>query len=246
MITTIKISKSYTEKVGYKINLLNEISINVNSNEFLSILAPAGSGKTTLLKILSGLDTPSDGEINSDYNKSIYIPSKPSSFPWLSVFENIKFNSRKNEADLLKIVDMVGLHGYEDHFPHKKSEGFRFRISLGRAIANGPDIIIIDEPFNNLNTATREEIYLLLRNLHQELAIPIILGTTNISEAIFLSDRIYLMKKNPGEIIEEIKTPLPSGRDIRIMQNDIFINIRSEIENKFYKIAGRQLYNFSL
>lgn len=241
-----KISKRYTDRVGYNINLLKEISFSIEDNNFTTLLAPVGSGKTSLLKILAGLDLQTSGVIETNCNKRIFIPSQPSSFPWLSVSENIRLNSNYNKEEIFEIIDLVGLHGYEDHFPHNKSEGFRFRISLGRAIANKPDIIFIDEPFNNLNTSTRQEIYYLMRSIFIQKSIPIIFGTTNITEAIYLSDKIYLMKKNPGEIVDEVNIKLTDKREIDIMNGKEFISIRTEIENTFKDRIDRQLYNFSI
>jgi ABC-type nitrate/sulfonate/bicarbonate transport system ATPase subunit len=241
-----KISKRYTDKVGYNINLLKDISLSVNSNQFITILAPVGSGKTSLLKILAGLDSHTEGEIKTDFKNRVFIPSLPSSFPWLSVGENIRFNSKFDESRLNEIINLIGLYGYEDHFPHNKSEGFRFRISLGRALANDPDVIIMDEPFNTFNTSTRREIYTLVGSIAQLTSISFILGTTNITEAIYLSDKVYLMKKNPGEIIDELKINLPDDRNHNIMDTDEFISIRSKIENVFKDRADRVLYNFSI
>lgn len=241
-----KLGKLYTDKVGYRINLLENISFDLDGDKFIGILAPAGSGKSSLLKILAGLDEPTSGNIDTNYEKKVLIPSLPSSFPWLNVYENISFASKMDDKGIAKIIELVGLHGYEDHYPANKSEGFRFRISLGRALANEPDIIIIDEPFNNLNTATRKEIYTLLRTVSQKVSIPFILGTTNITEAIYLTEKVYLMKKNPGEIVDEIVIDLPHDRTLDIMDTDEFISLRSKIELTFKDRADRVLYNFSI
>jgi len=241
-----KIGKLYTDKVGYRINLLANISFSVEGNEFIGILAPAGSGKSSLLKILAGLDIPTSGNIETNYKRKVFIPSITSSFPWLNVEENIAFAAKLDAKGISEIINMVGLHGYEDHYPHNNSEGFRFRISLGRALANEPDVIIIDEPFNNLNTSTREEIYELLLSISRQVSIPFILGTTNITEAIYLTDKVYLMKKNPGEIVDEIKIDLPVDRTLDIMESDNFVSIRSNIEKIFKDRADRTLYNFSI
>lgn len=238
------ISKSYTDKVGYKINLLKDVSFNICDNEFVSILAPRGSGKTSLLKIIAGLEIPTNGNINTEKQKVVYIPSPPSSFPWLNVEQNISFNSNYDNDKISNIIKLVGLHGYEYHYPHNKSEGFRFRISIGRALANNSDLIVIDEPFNNLNTATRKEIYYLVRQIHK--LIPIVFGTTNISEAIYLSDKVFLMKKNPGKIIDSINIELPEDRKIDIMEDKNFNSIRNKIEDIFKNKTDRMLYNFSV
>lgn len=240
------ISKKYTDKVGYTINLLKDISLNISKSNFTSVIAPVGSGKTSLLKILSGLDSPTSGKISTNLERRIFIPSSPSSFPWLNVLDNISFNSSLTNKEIVDIIKSVGLNGYENHYPHNNSEGFRFRISLGRAIANNPEMIIIDEPFNNLNAATRTEIYILLRSIINKYSIPIIFGTTNITEAIFLSEEIYLMKKNPGEIIDKIIVDFPANRSTDIFESDKFNELRTKIENIFKKKTDSQLYNFSI
>ncbi|MBK7106615.1 MAG: ABC transporter ATP-binding protein [Ignavibacteriae bacterium] len=240
------ISKEYKDKVGYVIQLLENISFSVFKGEFVSVLAPKGSGKTSLLKIIARLENPSSGKIIEEKKNIVFIPSKPSSFPWLNVYDNISFNSKMNEKEIAEIINLVGLHGYENHFPNAKSEGFRFRISLGRTLANNPDLIIIDEPFNNLNDKTREEIYLLLRKVFIEKKISILFGTTNITEALFLSDKIYLMKKNPGEIIEKLKVELSAKRNLEILESEQFQSSRNQIEDIFKKKLESKLYHFSV
>ncbi len=240
------ITKDYSDKVGYKIHLLEDISFSIEKNQFVSILAPKGSGKTSLLKIIAGLEKPTEGNIVFNDNKIIYIPTKPSSYPWLNVQQNIGFKSKLNDSEISDIIKMVGLKGYEDHFPNDKSEGFRFRISLGRALANRPSLIIIDEPFNNLSSQTREEIYSLLRNVYLNLKISVLLGTTNITESIYLSDRILLMKKNPGKIIDELNVEFDTTREISVLETNEFKDQRNKIEEIFKHKLDRALYHFSV
>lgn len=245
LIKIKNISKIYTDEVGYKIHLLENVSFTINKNEFVSILAPKGSGKTSLLKIISNLNDYTKGDIENP-NKVVFIPSQPSSFPWLNVLENIKFHSQLNSDEIQEIINLVGLSGYEDHFPDNNSEGFRFRISLGRALAHFPDIVVIDEPFNSFNSETRKEVYSLLRSVFNRKEISIVLGTTNISEAILLSDKIYLMKKSPGEIINEVNIELPKDRNIKLFESSDFIDIRTQIERTFRKNIESHFYNFSV
>ncbi len=240
------VSKIYSDEVGYKIHLLENISFSLTKGKVTTFLAPKGSGKTSLLNIIAGLEKSTTGSVIKNCNKVAFIPSEPSSFPWLNVEENIKFASKLGNAEIKKIITLVGLEGYEDHFPNNKSEGFRFRIALGRALAYQPEIIVIDEPFNNLNSTTREEIYLMLRDVIEENDVTIVLGSTNISEAIFLSDRIIIMKKKPGEIIDEIEISFTSKRDINTITGNDFINYRNKIEEIFYKKLNKHLYRFSV
>lgn len=245
-LSTKNISKKYTDSVGYTISLFENISVDIEDNQFVTFLAPKGAGKSSLLKILAGLDKPSSGIIEAPNIKRVLIPSKPSSFPWLNVRDNIQFNSQMRVEEVQSVIDMVGLHGYEDHFPHNKSEGFRFRMSLGRSLANNPDIILIDEPFNNLNSATRKEVYDLLISIKKVTSKTIIFGTTNISEAILLSDKICLMKKNPGEIIEDLLIELSEERSSELLGTEEFVMLRKRIENIFIEKAERLIYNFSI
>ncbi|MEE9431084.1 MAG: ATP-binding cassette domain-containing protein [Melioribacteraceae bacterium] len=246
MLKIENISKVYTDSVGYKIHLLENITLEVPKKGCSTILAPKGSGKTSLLRIIANLEKETSATIEKTSKKIAYIPSKPSSFPWMNVQSNIEFGLENSKSDVNKIIKLVGLEGYEDHFPHNKSEGFRFRIALGRALANNTDAIVIDEPFNNLNSLTRQEIYLLVRKIIIETDVTIILGTANITEAIFLSDKMFLMKKKPGEIIDEISIDLPTDRQINLLESEKFIKYRNLIEETFKNKLGRLLYNFSV
>ncbi len=248
MLEIKNISKSYTDGFGFTIILLNNVSFTVQDAKICSIIAPSGSGKSSLLKIVAGLESASNGEIVNNNSKDvIYIPSEPSSFPWMNVKENIQFGIKDNNAiDIDSIVKIVGLDGYETHFPHSKSLGFRFRISLGRSIAHKPSVIVIDEPFNKMDEETRSELYLLVRNIAKLLNISFLFATTNISEALFLSDQIHLMKKNPGEIFESIINTLPAEREMSIFSSKEFIHLRAQIENSFKSIDSQVLFNISI
>ncbi len=240
------ISKVYTDSVGYKIHLLENISIEIPKNGCSTILAPKGSGKSSLLRIISNLEKETSGTIKKIAKRVVYIPSNPSSFPWMNVQDNIEFGLENTKDDVSGFIEFVGLKGYEDHYPHNKSEGFRFRIALARVLANNSDVIVIDEPFTNLNSVTRQEIYLLMRKVIVETDVTIILGTANITEAIFLSDKIYLMKKKPGEIIDEIKIDLPVDGQDNLLESKDFIKYRNSIEDIYQNKLGRLLYNFSV
>ncbi len=240
------ISKIYSDEVGYKIHLLENISFSITKGKITTFLAPKGSGKTSLLNIIAGLEKPTAGSVIKNCNKITFIPTEPSSFPWLDVEENIKFASKLSDIEINKIIALVGLEGYEDHFPHNKSEGFRFRIALGRALAYKPDIIVIDEPFNNLNNITGKEILSMLRKIQEEIKLTIIFGSSNISEAIFLSDKVYLMKKKPGEIISELDINFGTKRNIKIITKEEFNKYRNKIESIFNEKVDKLLYRFSM
>ncbi len=200
---TIKIeqlTKNYSDIFGYTIHLFKDISFNIEQGKVTSILASQGSGKSTLLKIVAGVE---EGIYKAD-GRRIFIPTKQSSFPWLNVNENIKFNNKSISGESVKeIINFVGLEGYEDHYPDNNSVGFRFRISLARAIINNPQLILIDESISTLPYKRKLEFYLLLRKVTSQKGIPILYSTSSVSEAIRLSDKIILLNQTPSKIVCE-------------------------------------------
>lgn len=194
------LSKNYSDISGYTIQLFENISFNIETEKITTLLAPKGIGKSTLLKMIAGLDE----ETKKSGGKRIYISTKPSSFPWLNVRENITFNMKNvDDNELKSLIKFVGLEGYEDHFPNNDSVGFRFRISLAQAIINNPELILIDESISILSFKRKLELFSLLRKVASEKCIPILYSTSLVSEAIRLSDKIILIEQLPSKIVSE-------------------------------------------
>jgi len=188
------INKTFSYKNGLNVTLLKDISFELFNGEIATVLASVGSGKTTLLKIICGLEE-ADTKIPSA-EKKCFIPSKPSSFPWLNTFENISFTNDSIDKDFAKsLINTVGLVGYENHFAKNKSLGFRFRISLARALAANPELLVIDEPFSEMDQRTKFEMLQLIVDINKKLGTTVLYSTSNISEALLISHRIFLMKK---------------------------------------------------
>ena len=248
MIEVKNISKEYIDDSGFKNIILKNVSLSISSEKITSVIASNGSGKSTLLKIISGLENATHGEVIKNENqKIVYIPSQPSSFPWLNVEENISIGLlKKDTTEIKSIIKFVGLEGYESFHPNNKSYGFRFRIALARSLAHHPAAILLDEPFNQMDLKTKKEILLLIRETQNTLKSTFLLATTNITEALFLSDNIYLMKKNPGEIISDLFVDLPKERNELIYDSEKFIQLRSQIEKSFKKIDSQKLFNLSI
>ncbi|RJP67335.1 MAG: ABC transporter ATP-binding protein [Ignavibacteriales bacterium] len=234
------ISKDYTDEFGYTNHLLEDISFEISGKQFTSILAPMNAGKSSLLKIIAGLQKQTRGEIgfNSGSNcNCIFIPAKPTSLPWLNVEKNIELLNKPGSGfnvsrdDITRAIKIVGLAGYEDHIPNNKSLGFRFRISLARALAAQAKLILLDEPFNHFEQTTKKEIYELLRAIHVAEDTSFILATSNISEAVFLSDNIILLENKPSRVLDDVKVDLPFNRNIKILTDESFQLIKKKIEN---------------
>lgn len=248
MIAIKNLTKDFIDELGNKTILLRNISLTIPSDKITSIIAPAGSGKSTLMKIISGLESKTEGEvISSSDKKIIFIPSRPSSYPWLNVLENVKLGLLKcDDSEIKTFINIVGLEGYETFHPNNMSFGFRFRIALARSLALKPEAILLDEPFNQMDLQTKKEILFLIRNIKSTQKTTILLATTNITEALFFSNKIYLMKKNPGEIISEIEVDLQAVPNELIFGLDKFIQLRNQIESSFKKIESQQLFNISI
>lgn len=222
-------TKYYTDENGIINNLFENISFDINDNEFLSIVATSGLGKSTLLKVLAGLESLSEGNLEIDADrKIIYIPSNPSSLPNLNVLQNVKTVIQDSNIDLSKIIMTVGLEGYENHLPDNKE--LKFKISLARALANNPDLILLDDPFEEFPLENKSKIYELINNIYSEYNISFILATTNISEALFLSDKIILLNGKPAVFIASVKTNFSKIRNQSLKQSSNFIELRKKIE----------------
>ncbi len=194
------LSKNYSDISGYIVQLFEKISFEIEADKITTVLAPIGAGKSTLLRMIAGIDD----ETNKPLGKRIYIPTKPSSFPWLNVRENIIFNLEKvDDNNLQSIIKFVGLEGYEDHFPNNNSVGFRFRICLARAIINDPELILIDESISALPLRRKLEIISLLRKVASLKEIPILYSTSLVSEALRLSDKIILIDQLLSNAVNE-------------------------------------------
>jgi sulfonate transport system ATP-binding protein len=211
------ITKYFSNPAGFKQLLIENISFSISEEDKItSILAPFGGGKSSLLKILSGLDTDYKGELLLKGIKIInnipLIPEKPSSLPWLDVIGNIKLinsirgkNERLSEVEMLELIDLAGLTDYESHYPDNKSYGFRFRITLARAMAVSPQIILIDDSFKMMDIETKVEIFQMIKRIVLLKNIKFLLASSNISDVSILSDKIIFIEGYPcysnGEIL---------------------------------------------
>ncbi|MEJ5261354.1 MAG: ATP-binding cassette domain-containing protein [Ignavibacterium sp.] len=258
ILTLSNITKSIPISAGINKKVIDNFSIKFdfqNSN-FISIVAPFGSGKSTLLKIISGLLTVDSGKIivnGENYTESgktfIYLPTNSISIPWLSVEENIRFETKKDalpEDKVKLIISLIGLEGYEKHIPHKNSYGFRFRISLGRALVTNPDLILLDEPFNIIDSVTKEEIFQVLKNVSRETGIKFLLATSNILDAMLISDEIIILPKLKDEVKDSIKLVGKFSSYNEIITSEDLISVIKIIQSHTNENSGFQLKEFSV
>jgi NitT/TauT family transport system ATP-binding protein len=222
------VSKSFHTATG-KVLALDHISLQVNEAEFVCIVGPSGCGKTTLLNIIAGLEKPDSGRVLAD-GKPITSPGRDrlvmfqesALFPWLDVLGNVLFGlklkpqlTNKDRRDVARYyLELVDLTRFEHANIHELSGGMKQRVSLARALAPNPRVLLMDEPFAALDALTREQLYGDLQRIWKERKKTIVFVTHNVREAACLGDRVLLFSPNPGRIQEEFLVDLPRPRDI--------------------------------
>lgn len=208
-----------------------DLTFDIRPGEFFCILGPSGCGKTTLLRTLARLETASSGELQiaSDSNHTADIAmvfQEHGLFPWMNLRNNIRFllenNPRMDERNLDTICDgylkKIGLSQFANHFPHQASGGMRQRVSIARAFANEPNILLMDEPFVFLDYQTRLALQQLLLGIWSETKKTVAFVTHDVEEAVLLADRIMLMSAHPGKIKTFVNIDLPRPRDVLTMR----------------------------
>jgi NitT/TauT family transport system ATP-binding protein len=235
------VSKTYRSD-GQEVLAIDEIDLKIKNKEFATILGPSGCGKSTLLRIVAGLIKPTKGIVRLDGN----VITRPGQdrgmvfqsytlFPWLTVTENIQFGleisgmpKTKQEQISKEFVEKVGLKGFEKAYPRGLSGGMKQRVAIARALANNPAILLLDEPFGALDAQTRALMQELLTQIWEELHKTILFVTHDVEEAIFLSDRVFIMTARPGKIKAEIDISLERPRNYEIKATESFLNLKRQ------------------
>ncbi|AOZ91071.1 ABC transporter ATP-binding protein [Paenibacillus crassostreae] len=246
-ISCKNLNKVYQTKKSQTI-ALKDINIDIEDNEFISIVGPSGCGKSTLLRIFAGLDEATSGDILLD-NQVMIGPGADRGmvfqaytlFPWLTVEKNIRFGLKlkkmpKSEADSIveKYLELVGLKDFRNRLPKELSGGMKQRVAIARALANNPEVLLMDEPFGALDSDTKGNMQLQLRELWEKEKHTVIFITHDIEEAVFLSQRVYVMSARPGRVIANIPIDLPQLRDLEIKDTQEFIQIRKYIHSMLH------------
>lgn len=201
--------------------VLKDINFSVKSGEFIAIIGPSGSGKTTLLNMLSGLEDATgqtmlcNSKAINDYEEFQlgYVFQQPRLMPWLTVTENIQLVlPTTQEIKIETLLTQVGLAGKGDYYPKELSGGMQRRVAIARAFAVNPELILLDEPFNSLDAPTATKLRLLLVELCKICKSTVLFVTHDLSEAIYLADRIVFMSNSPTSIIHQVDVDLPKPR----------------------------------
>ena len=220
------ISKQFNTDKAEQLLALSEVSFQIKTNEFVTVVGRSGCGKSTMLNIVAGLLTPSSGTVlisgrpvDGPGQDRGMVFQQSSLFPWLSAVENIEFGPKNagvdketRRAQALELIELVHLQGFENKYPRELSGGMQQRVAIARAMAIDPDIMLMDEPFGALDQLTREDMQRELLRIWETRKKTVLFVTHSISEAIYLSDRVLVFAPHPGCIKQEFTIDIPRPR----------------------------------
>lgn len=250
------ISRVYLDANGNEIEALQDINLEVETGQFVSLIGPSGCGKTTLLRLIAGLDQAQQGQIFLDgeavegthYMRG-YVFQHANLFPWETVENNIAagLKARKiykeNKSDIAQFIELAGLKGFEKNYPHQLSGGMAQRASLARALINNPRVLLLDEPLGALDSFTRFDLQDKILELWAARGTTMILVTHDVDEAIYLSDKIVIMTPRPGKIESVIDVALKRPR---LRNSEDFMALRSEILERLHLVSSRSPLDYYL
>lgn len=234
-----QVSKEFKNPDGSKIVALDKINLDIKAGSFVSLIGPSGCGKTTLLRAIAGLNLADSGEIYIDDLRVTgagadrgYAFQQANLFPWLNIYQNIAFGlkargvykEQKDEID--KMIEKVGLKGFEKSYPHQISGGMQQRASLARALVGHPKVLLLDEPLGALDAFTRMNMQDMILDIWEEYNMTMIMVTHDVDEAIYLSDQVVVMSARPARVqkVIDIKEFRPRDRG-----QDSFMKYRKDI-----------------
>ena len=248
------LGKTYDSPQG-QTTALRSIDFQVRRREFVCVIGPSGCGKSTLIRILAGLESHTSGDVLLD-GKPVDGPGPDRGmvfqgytlFPWLDVKRNVMFGPEMNgrgkleaEREALQWIDLVGLTKFVDAYPHQLSGGMKQRVAIARALANQPRILLMDEPFGALDAQTRAKMQAHLLEIWKNIDITVLFITHDLDEAIFLADRILVLKAHPGEVQEIIEVPVPRPRHQGQITTAEFIATKARLEELIHPPVSEQV-----
>ena len=228
---------------GKSLLILQDINLQLYTSEFVSIVGTSGCGKSTLLNIIAGLEKPTSGEIKVDSELVLgpgpdrgMVFQNYTLYPWLTVAQNIGFGLSLHKIPLSEqkqrinyFLEVVGLTRFAKAYPKQLSGGMKQRVAIARALANQPSVLLMDEPFGALDAQTKEQMQLFLLDLWEKTKTTVLMITHDIEEAVFLSQQIYVMSSQPGQIQCQVPVTLPLKRNLELKLTPLFIEIKRQV-----------------
>jgi NitT/TauT family transport system ATP-binding protein len=256
------VGRTFVSAVGEKIEALRDINFQVEDEfsadgrdvgEFRVLLGPSGCGKSTILRLVAGLDHPDKGKVLVNGQPVVgpgrdrgMVSQKYTSFPWLSVADNIAYGMKINNVSVAEqketvahLVEAVGLKGFEKAYPDTLSGGMQQRVAIARTLAVRPQVILMDEPFGALDAQTRADMQHLLLKIWDETACTVLFVTHDVDEAIYLADRIFILSARPGTIVEDVPVPFGRPREPAMKQKKEFHELQDFVLASLRRAPGR-------
>ncbi|UOQ57842.1 ABC transporter ATP-binding protein [Leucobacter allii] len=249
-ITCEHVTKRYRARKT-EVVALEDVTLHVQPGEFVSLLGPSGCGKTTLLRLIGGLEAATRGSVQidgaevSDSHPELGIVFQTDLLmPWRTVLDNVllqvdvrKTRSPQTEQRARELLAQVGLDGFVDSYPNELSGGMKQRVGICRALLHHPRLLLMDEPFAALDAMTRDQISMDLSELAASTGTTIVFVTHSIPEAVFLSDRIYVMSPRPGRIAAEVEVSMPQPRQLHHRLDAAFTAKVAEVTEIFESLG---------
>jgi NitT/TauT family transport system ATP-binding protein len=240
------VSKTYRSRRGL-VRALEAVSFSMKKDEFVSIIGPSGCGKSTLLMMVAGLVRPSSGkiEIHGERVRGVnqelgMVFQRDALLDWRTVLRNVMLQVEIRRLDrkvyrkrARELLELTGLEGFEDRYPYELSGGMRQRVAICRALVHSPGLLLMDEPFGALDALTRERMMVDLLRIHDRSGTTVLFVTHSIPESVFLSDRVIVMSRRPGQILEALDVPLPRPRTIAMMVDPAFTRSVAHLRHLF-------------
>jgi NitT/TauT family transport system ATP-binding protein len=237
-----ELAKSFSPRRGVIVEAIRRISLSVSAGEFLAIVGPSGCGKSTLLHLVAGLEQPSSGTVSIGGAEPRELVRRhrlgmafqdSALLPWLSVQANLALpfklaGQAVNLERVESLIELVGLSGFAKARPSQLSGGMRQRAAIARSLCLKPDVLLLDEPFGALDAVTRRRLNIELERIWSDSAITTLLVTHSVEEALFLSDRIVVMK-SPGAIAQEVQIQFPRPRTPDLLRHEEFHRLADQI-----------------
>ncbi|WP_096085127.1 ABC transporter ATP-binding protein [Agaribacterium haliotis] len=237
------LSKRFQSPKG-EVTALNNINFKAYRREFVCVIGPSGCGKSTFVRTLAGLEQASEGsilvngsEVTGPGSDRGMVFQGYTLFPWLSVKQNVMFGLRRAghskaqaEEQAMQWIDLVGLSKFAENYPSQLSGGMKQRVAIARALANQPKILLMDEPFGALDPQTRAKMQSHLMEIWQNIDITIVFITHDLDEAVYLADRILVLKAHPGEVQEVIEVAVPQPRNAGHLHSQEFLACKRRLE----------------
>ena len=239
------VSKTFVSPKGTPVHALEAIDLHIEAGQFVSVLGPSGCGKSTLLSIVAGLSDPTTGSvvigderITGPYTPAGVVFQRDLLLEWRDCLDNILLqfemrgiNPKPHREHALELLEMVGIREFHSRYPRELSGGMRQRVSICRALAHDPGLLLMDEPFGALDALTREQLNDDLADICARAGKTVIFITHSIAEAVFLADRVVVMSARPGRVVADLTIDLPKPRVAEVRSSDQFAHLTGQVRD---------------